>query len=68
MRTQNIKKELNEDMEKLRKKESNRNLGNKKTLWSSKKHSTGHSCRLEQVEDRISELEHKIEIKKKKKS
>jgi hypothetical protein len=34
MATQNIKKELNKDMENLRKKESNRN---KKSLYSNKK-------------------------------
>jgi hypothetical protein len=32
MTTQNIKEELNKDMENLKKKESNRNPGNKNTL------------------------------------
>jgi chromosome segregation ATPase len=55
MTTQNIKEKLNKGMENLRKKELNRN---KETL-------EGHSSRLVKVEDRISELEHKIEIKEK---
>jgi hypothetical protein len=49
----NIKKEVTHDMENLRKKESNRNT----------KHKGGQSSRLEQVEDRISALENKMEIK-----
>jgi hypothetical protein len=65
MTTQNIKEELNKDMENLRKKESNRNPGNKKSHTETKKHRQGHSSRLEQVEDRLSELEDKIEIKEK---
>jgi hypothetical protein len=36
--TQNVKEELNKHMENFRKKESNRNPGNKKSLCSNKKH------------------------------
>jgi hypothetical protein len=53
-------------MENLRKKESNRNPANKNSLYSNKKHNGSHSSRLEQVEDRISELKDEIEIKEKK--
>jgi hypothetical protein len=38
-RTQDMKKELTKDMENLRKKESNRNPGNKMSLNSNKKYS-----------------------------
>jgi chromosome segregation ATPase len=51
-------------MENLRKK-SNRNPRNKKSLSQTKNTVKGHSSRLEQVEDRISALEEKIEIKEK---
>jgi hypothetical protein len=54
---------------KLQKKESNRNPGNQKLLLSNKKHSGRPLVpedKLEQVEDRISELKNKIEIKGKK--
>jgi chromosome segregation ATPase len=63
--TQDMKQEFNKDMENLRKKEPNRNAGNKKLL---NKINTGesHSNRLEQVENRISGLENKIDIKEKK--
>jgi hypothetical protein len=37
--TQIIKEELNKDMENLRRKKSNLNPGNKKSLYSNKKHS-----------------------------
>jgi TolA-binding protein len=63
MTAQNIKEELVKDMENLRKKESKRNPGNKKSLSSNKNHMEGYSSRLEKVEDRISELEDKTEIK-----
>jgi hypothetical protein len=39
MTTQNIKEELNKDMESLKKKSSNRNSGSKKFLLSNRKHS-----------------------------
>jgi flagellar biosynthesis GTPase FlhF len=39
MTTQNIKEELSKDMENLRKKETNRTPGSKKSLYSNKKHS-----------------------------
>jgi TolA-binding protein len=64
MTTQTIKEELNKGMENLRKKNLNRNPGNKKS-FSLTKTVEGHSSRLEQVEDRISELQDKIEIKEK---
>jgi hypothetical protein len=52
-------------MENLRKKESNRNPGKRKSLYAKKNTVEDHSSRLEQVEDRISELKDKIEIKEK---
>jgi hypothetical protein len=64
MITQNIKEELNKDMKNLRKKESNRNPGNN-PFSQTKNTVEGHSSRLEQVEDRISELKDEIEIKEK---
>jgi hypothetical protein len=63
MTTQNIKKQLNKDMENLRKKESNRKSGEKNLYSQIKNTGEGYSCRLEQVEDSILELEHKIKIK-----
>jgi phosphoglycerate-specific signal transduction histidine kinase len=53
MKIENIKEEVTHDIEILRKK--------KKT--ETQNIAEGHSSRLEQVEDRISELEDKIEIK-----
>jgi hypothetical protein len=44
--TQDMKEGLNKDMENLRKKESNRNPGNKKSFCSNKKY---RGSRLEQV-------------------
>jgi hypothetical protein len=52
MKIDNIKEEVTRDMENLRKKNE-----------TDTKHSVSHSNWLEQVEDRISELEDKIEIK-----
>jgi hypothetical protein len=63
MTTENIKEELNKDMGSLRK-ISNRNPGNKKSFSQTKNTLEGHSSRL-QVEDRISKLKDKIEIKEK---
>jgi hypothetical protein len=58
-----MKEELNKDMENLRKKESNRNPGNKIPLNQVKNTVEGNSSKLEQVEDKISELKDKIDIK-----
>jgi hypothetical protein len=55
MKIENIKKEVTKDMENLRKKSQ------KETQITVE----GHSSRLEQVEDRISKLKDKIEIKEK---
>jgi chromosome segregation ATPase len=66
MATENIKEELNKDMENLRKKNQTEIMDIKSPFSQSKNTVEGHSSRLEQVEDRISELEDKIEIKKKK--
>jgi hypothetical protein len=56
MKIKNIKEEVPKIWKTSEKKESNRNT----------KHSEGHSSRLEQVEDRISEFKDEIEIKEKK--
>jgi hypothetical protein len=61
-----MKEELNKDG-KPQKKESNRNPGNKSPFSQIKNTMEGHSSRPEQVEDRISGLEDKIEIKEKNK-
>jgi polyhydroxyalkanoate synthesis regulator phasin len=55
MKINNINEEVTQDMEILRKKNE---TGTQNTVEA-------HSSRLEQVEDRISELEDKIEIKEK---
>jgi hypothetical protein len=60
---QDMKHEFNKDMENIRKKESNRNSGNKKFDKSKKKKKESHSSRLEQVQDRLSGLEDKTEIR-----
>jgi hypothetical protein len=68
MTTQNIKEELNKDMENLRKKNQTQILEIKIPLvkqTNKNKTVEGHSNRLEQVEDRISKLKNKIEIKEK---
>jgi hypothetical protein len=57
MKISNIKEELTKDMEKPR----------KKYQRETKNRVKGHSSRLEQVEDRISEFKDKIEIKEKQK-
>jgi hypothetical protein len=62
-----MKEEFNKDMECLRKKESNRNPGNKIPLNKIKITVESHSSRLKQVEDRISGHKDKIDIKGKKK-
>jgi uncharacterized phage infection (PIP) family protein YhgE len=55
MKIENIKEEVTHDIENLRKKNQTEILNTVE----------GHSSRLEQVEDRILELKHKIEIKEK---
>jgi hypothetical protein len=52
-------------MENLRKKNQTEILEIKSPFSQTKSTEEGQSSRLEQVEDRISELEHKIEIKEK---
>jgi predicted nucleic acid-binding Zn-ribbon protein len=58
-------KKLNKDIENLRKKNQTEILEIKSPFSQIKNTVKGHSSRLEQVEDRISELEDKIEIKEK---
>jgi chromosome segregation ATPase len=65
MRTQNIKEELNKDMENLRNKNQTEILEIKTPFSQTKNTVEGHFSRLEQVEDRISELKKKIKIKEK---
>jgi chromosome segregation ATPase len=55
MKIKNIKEEVTKDMENLR----------KKNQTETQNTVEGHSSRLEQVEDRVSELKDKIEIKEK---
>jgi chromosome segregation ATPase len=65
MTIQDMKEELNKDMENLRKKNQTKIL-EIKTPFSQIKHTVqGHSSRLKQVEDRILELKDKIDIKEK---
>jgi hypothetical protein len=66
MTTQNIKEELNKNMENLTKKNQTEILEIKRPFNQTKNTVEGHSSRLEQVEDRVSELKDKIEIKEKK--
>jgi hypothetical protein len=63
--TQNIKEELNKDVENFRKKNQTEILEIKRPFSQTENTVEGHSSRLEQVEDRILELEDKIEIKEK---
>jgi hypothetical protein len=60
----NIKEELTKDMENLKKKKKKKN---QTEILEIKNTMEGHCSRLEQVEDRISELKDKIEIKEKQK-
>jgi hypothetical protein len=61
-----MKEEFNKAMETSgEKKELNRNSGNENSLSQIKYTGECHSSRLEQVEDRISGFEHKIDIFKK---
>jgi ferritin-like metal-binding protein YciE len=63
--TQNIKEELTKDMENLRKRNQTVILEIKSSFSQRKNTVKGYSSRLEQVEDRISKLKDKIEIKEK---
>jgi chromosome segregation ATPase len=63
--TQNIKEELITDLENLRRKNQTEILEINSPFSQTKNTVEGHSSRLEQVEDRISELKYKIEIKEK---
>jgi chromosome segregation ATPase len=65
MTTQNIKEEFNKEMENLRKKDQTEILETKCHFNQTKNTVEAHSSRLEQVEDRISKLKNKIEIKEK---
>jgi hypothetical protein len=65
MTTQNKKEELNKDMENIRKKNQTEILEIKCPFNQTENTVEGHCSKLEQVEDRISEHEHIIEIKKK---
>jgi chromosome segregation ATPase len=64
-KTQIIKEELNKDMENLSRKNQTEILEIKIPYSQTKNTLEGHSSRLEQVEDRLSELKDKIEIKEK---
>jgi TolA-binding protein len=66
MTTQNIKVELNKDMETSQKRIKQKS-GKKSPFSQTKNTVEDHSSRLEQMEDRISELNDKIEIKEKNK-
>jgi predicted nucleic acid-binding Zn-ribbon protein len=68
MTTQNIKEELNKDMRNLRKMNQAEILEMKIPFSQTKNTVEGHSSRLEQVEDRISELEGKHKLKKKRRN
>jgi hypothetical protein len=63
-----VKEEPNKNMESLKKKVSNRNPGNNSSLCQIKNTVKCHFSRLEQVEDRISGLERKMDIKEKEKN
>jgi hypothetical protein len=64
--TQDIKEELKSDMENLRKKNQTEMQEIKIPYTQIKNIVEGHSRRQEQVEDRISELEDKLDFKEKK--
>jgi flagellar biosynthesis chaperone FliJ len=65
MTTQNIKGELNKDMENLRKKNKAEILEIKSPFSQTNNTVEDHTSILEQMEDRLSELEDNIEIKEK---
>jgi hypothetical protein len=58
-----MKEEFNKDIENLRKKNQTENLEIKISLSQIKNTGESHYSRLEQVEDRISRLEDKTDIK-----
>jgi predicted ribosome quality control (RQC) complex YloA/Tae2 family protein len=58
-----MKEELNKYIKSLRNKTLNWNLGNKKILKLTKNASEGLSSRLEKLEDKISGLKDKIDIR-----
>jgi phage shock protein A len=58
-----MKEEFNKDIENLRKKNQTENLEIKSSLSQIKNTGESHYSRLEQVEDRISRLEDKTDIK-----
>jgi esterase/lipase len=60
--------EFTKDMENLRKKNQTETLEIKISLNQIKKYGEGHSSRLEQMEDRISGLEDKIDVKKRRRT
>jgi chromosome segregation ATPase len=64
MKIDNIKEEVTHDIENLRKKNDLENL-RKKNETEIQNKMEGHSSRLEQAEERISELEDKMVIKEK---
>jgi chromosome segregation ATPase len=66
--TQDMIDKLNKDKENLRKMNQTEILKIKNPLNQIKNSVEGHSRRPEQVEDRLSELEDKIDIKEKKKT
>jgi hypothetical protein len=66
MTTTKYKSGVEQRYGKPQKKEPDRNPGNKKPFIQTKTTVEGNSSRLEEVEDRISELKDKIEIKEKK--
>jgi hypothetical protein len=68
MTTQNIKEELNKDMRNLRKMNQAEILEMKIPFSQTKNTVEGQCSRLEQVEDRISELEGKHKLKKKRRN
>jgi hypothetical protein len=68
MTAQNIKEELSKDMENLREKNQTDILEIKSPFSQTKNTVEGHCSRLKEVEDRISELKDKTEIKEKNRS
>jgi hypothetical protein len=68
MTTQNVKEELNKDMENFRKKNQTEILEIKNPFSQTKNTVEGHPSILQQIEGRISGLEDKIEIEKQRNS
>jgi chromosome segregation ATPase len=65
MTTKNMKEELNEDMENLRRKNQTEILEIKNPFGQTKNKAESHTITLEQMENRILQLKDKIEIKEK---